>query len=104
MHIKMETDMHIYVLIILSLLTLPLAAHAQEKMTTPPSMQKEAATFSEIDPAVTIAEDYYCPMHTDQHGKKGDICPICKMHLIPVPHDLPDASTSTPEKPAEVSP
>ena len=96
--------MRIYALTILSLLILPLAAHAEEKVTTPPSVQKEAATPAETDPAATIAEDYYCPMHTDQHGKKGDICPICKMHLVPVPPDTPEASTPVPEKPTEVSP
>ena len=27
---------------------------------------------------------YACPMHPDQFGNKGDICPICKMDLAPV--------------------
>ena len=27
---------------------------------------------------------YACPMHPEQFGNKGDICPICKMDLAPV--------------------
>lgn len=27
---------------------------------------------------------YWCPMHPDVRGKKGDSCPICKMALVPV--------------------
>ncbi len=46
----------------------------------------EATRQTQASPA-----DYWCPMHADVRGSKGDRCPRCGMALVPAPSTASDA-------------
>jgi len=73
--------MRISTIALLSLLTLPLPAYAQEKPALPATSQSPAVR-QDNKTVAPVTEDYICLMHKDVHGKKGDVCPICGMPLV----------------------
>lgn len=48
--------------------------------------------FVFIPPAFAAQDIYVCPMHPHITGKKGDICPICGMTLVPKIDKIPQNS------------
>jgi len=88
--------MRISTLALLSFLTLPLPACAQETPAVPASSQGAAVHQQDSKNTVPITEDYICPMHKDVHGKKGDVCPICGMPLV-LAHSHDEKETPIPQ-------
>lgn len=49
-----------------------------------PAMEMAPSEMEGHDMQMDTEEGVYiCPMHPHIHGKKGDSCPICGMHLVP---------------------
>lgn len=96
--------MRIPAFIMLSLLAVPVAAHAEDKPaksdTSAAALLSGGQTLSATESkssTVPVGEDYVCPMHKDVHGKKGGVCPICGMPLVPAHADKHNM-TSAPEQ------
>jgi tetratricopeptide (TPR) repeat protein len=52
-------------------------------------LDEETTARVKEDLGIIDGSIWICPMHPDEHGKKGDVCPQCGMALEPVSRGVP---------------
>lgn len=96
----MRTLIFVFTLLIFAPACFAAADDPMSSMSMPTTAPKSGSSSAQV---LSKEPVYICPMHPHIHGKKGDICPICGMELVPQeeqdsePEEIEDKKQSSSE-------